>query len=133
VQIGASIMFALGRLAPHRQRGFMLAGSPAGVAAAFNTPLAGIVFGIEEMSRSFEERTSTIIIGTVIAAGLTSLALVGNYEYFGSTPATFVAFAALSGLGVAICGLATASSAPATSRPKASFTAAAQFHGSSCR
>jgi H+/Cl- antiporter ClcA len=31
VQIGASIMFALGRLAPHRQRGFMLAGSAAGV------------------------------------------------------------------------------------------------------
>jgi hypothetical protein len=88
VQIGASIMFALGRLAPHRQRGFMLAASAAGVAAAFNTPLAGIVFGIEEMSRSFEERTSTIIIGTVIAAGLTSLALVGNYDYFGSTPAT---------------------------------------------
>ena len=48
---GASIMFALGRLAPHRQPGFMLAGSAAGVAAAFNTPLAGIVFGIEEMSR----------------------------------------------------------------------------------
>ena len=88
VQIGASIMFALGRLAPHRQPGFMLAGSAAGVAAAFNTPLAGIVFGIEEMSRSFEERTSTVIIGTVIAAGLTSLALLGNYDYFGTTPAT---------------------------------------------
>jgi hypothetical protein len=156
VQIGASIMFALGRLAPHRQRGFMLAASAAGVAAAFNTPLAGIVFGIEEMSRSFEERTSTIIIGTVIAAGLTSLALVGNYDYFGSTPATLpfgpgwiatllcgmlggllgglfsralivvahglpgaagrllagypVAFAALCGLGVAICGLASGNS-----------------------
>src|SRR5690349_20004343 len=71
VQIGASIMFALGRLAPHCQGGFMLAGSAAGVAAAFNTPFAGIVFGIAELSRWFVQRTSTIVIGTVIAAGLT--------------------------------------------------------------
>jgi H+/Cl- antiporter ClcA len=86
VQIGASIMFALGRLSPRRQPGLILAGAAAGVAAAFNTPLAGIVFGIEEMSRSFETRSSSLVIGTVIAAGLTSLALMGNYAYFGSTP-----------------------------------------------
>lgn len=83
VQVGASIMFAFGRMSPRRQPGLILAGSAAGVAAAFNTPLAGIVFGIEEMSRAFETRTSSLIIAAVIAAGLTSLALVGNYSYFG--------------------------------------------------
>jgi H+/Cl- antiporter ClcA len=86
VQIGASIMFALGRFSPRRQPGLILAGAAAGVAAAFNTPLAGIVFGIEEMSRAFETRTSSLIIGAVIAAGLTSLALMGNYTYFGTSP-----------------------------------------------
>ncbi len=86
VQVGASIMFALGRFSPRRQPGLILAGAAAGVAAAFNTPLAGIVFGIEEMSRAFETRTSSLIIGAVIAAGLTSLALMGNYAYFGSSP-----------------------------------------------
>jgi H+/Cl- antiporter ClcA len=86
VQVGASIMFALGRFSPRRQPGLILAGAAAGVAAAFNTPLAGIVFGIEEMSRAFETRTSTLIIGAVIAAGLTSLALMGNYTYFGTSP-----------------------------------------------
>lgn len=83
VQIGASIMFAIGRMTPRRQPGLILAGAAAGVAAAFNTPLAGIVFGIEEMSRTFEVRTSGLVIATVIAAGLTSLALLGNYAYFG--------------------------------------------------
>jgi H+/Cl- antiporter ClcA len=87
VQVGASIMFAIGRFSPRRQPGLILAGAAAGVAAAFNTPLAGIVFGIEEMSRAFEARTSGLTIAAVIAAGLTSLALVGNYAYFGSTPA----------------------------------------------
>jgi H+/Cl- antiporter ClcA len=78
VQIGASIMPALGRLSPRRQPGLILAGAGAGVAAAFNTPLGGIVFGIEEMSRSFEVRASGLIIGAVILGGLTSLALVGS-------------------------------------------------------
>jgi H+/Cl- antiporter ClcA len=87
VQVGASIMFAVGRLSPRRQPGLILAGASAGVSAAFNTPLAGIVFGIEEMSRSFETRTSGVIIGGVIAAGLTSLALQGDYTYFGTTRA----------------------------------------------
>lgn len=83
VQVGASIMFWLGRFAPHRQPGLLLAGGAAGVAAAFNAPLAGIVFGIEEMSRSFELRTSGLVLGTVILAGLVPLAVVGDYTYFG--------------------------------------------------
>lgn len=87
VQVGAALMFAAGRRALDYQRGLLLAGAAAGIAAAFNTPLAGIVFGIEELSRSFESRTSGLVVGAVIAAGLTSLGLVGDYTYFGSTPA----------------------------------------------
>jgi len=80
-------MFAIGQWVPARQAGFLVAGAAAGIAGAFNTPLAGIVFGIEELSRSFETRTSGLIIGAVIAAGLTSLAVLGDYNYFGSTSA----------------------------------------------
>lgn len=91
VQIGASIMHGLGRMVrfPRRelQQGLILAGGAAGVAAAFNTPLAGVVFAIEEMSRSFESRTSGTVLTAVIVAGILSLAVLGNYTYFGRTAA----------------------------------------------
>ena len=91
VQVGASIMQAFGRmLALPRladQRALVLAGGAAGIAAAFNTPLAGIVFAIEELSRSFEHRTSGVVLTAVIIAGIATLALMGNYTYFGVTSA----------------------------------------------
>jgi H+/Cl- antiporter ClcA len=91
VQVGASIMQALGQaLALPRlaeQKALVLAGGAAGIAAAFNTPLAGIVFAIEELSRSFEHRTSGVVLTAVIIAGIATLALMGNYTYFGVTSA----------------------------------------------
>jgi H+/Cl- antiporter ClcA len=108
VQIGASIMHSLGRFTRFPQhdmdKGLILAGAAAGVAAAFNTPLAGIVFAIEELSRSFEEHNSSTILMTVIIAGITSLALLGNYSYFGHTAET-LAFGSAWNV-VIICGAA---------------------------
>ena len=103
VQVGASIMFAAGGMSLRRQPGLVLAGAAAGVAAAFNTPLAGIVFGIEEMSRSFETRASGLIISAVIAGGLTTLALVGDYTYFGSTK--MMLQSGIDWLAIPICGV----------------------------
>lgn len=104
VQVGASIMFAIGRLSPARQPGLILAGASAGIAAAFNTPLAGVIFGIEEMSRSFNERANGLIIGAVIAGGIVSAAALGNYTYFGVTSATLGTAAGWA--MVPICGVA---------------------------
>ncbi|WP_428540285.1 chloride channel protein [Rhodopila sp.] len=91
VQVGASIMHALGKLLRlprlELRRALILAGGAAGIAAAFNTPLAGIVFAIEELSHSFESRTSGTVFTAVVVAGATTLGLVGNYTYFGQTAA----------------------------------------------
>jgi H+/Cl- antiporter ClcA len=91
VQIGASIMHAFygrGPLSGEAQRRILIvAGGAAGISAAFNTPLAGIMFAIEELSSRhvFNANSSTLI--TVVLSGLISLAMVGNYTYFGSTAA----------------------------------------------
>jgi H+/Cl- antiporter ClcA len=85
-------MYSLSRISsfPHEEmkRGLILAGGAAGIAAAFNAPLAGVVFAIEEMSSTFSQRTSGIVITAVVFAGIVSLALIGDYTYFGKTQAT---------------------------------------------
>lgn len=103
VQVGAAVMFAAGRMSPLRQRGLIVAGAGAGVAAAFNAPLAGIVFAIEELSRSFEPRTSRLVIAAVLTAGLTSAMIMGNYSYFGTSDATLHGAAAW--VVVPVCGI----------------------------
>jgi H+/Cl- antiporter ClcA len=107
VQIGASIMHSLGRLTRfsriEAERGLILAGGAAGVAAAFNTPLAGVVFAIEEMSRSFESRTSGTVLTAVIVAGIVSLWWLGDYTYFGSTSAVLEGNTAW--VAVLMCGV----------------------------
>jgi len=90
VQVGATIMRALGQAVslPQTQlRALALAGGAAGIAAAFNTPLAGVMFAIEELSHSFEQRTSGTVLTAVIIAGIATLALTGGGSYFGHTAA----------------------------------------------
>jgi H+/Cl- antiporter ClcA len=87
VQVSASILHFLHRFSPYsrviRPSDLILAGGAAGIAAAFNTPLAGIVFAVEELGRKLETRTSGVLLSTIILAGLVSMALMGNYTYFG--------------------------------------------------
>jgi H+/Cl- antiporter ClcA len=108
VQIGAALLYNLRwltRFPRHlMERGLIIAGGGAGVAAAFNTPLAGIVFAIEEMARSFEERSSGILLTAVIISGLAAVYVQGNYTYFGATSASLSG--ASGWLGVFLCGVA---------------------------
>jgi len=109
VHVGASIMYSLRRIAPFHGRdmvrALVLAGGAAGIAAAFNTPLAGVMFAVEEMSRSFEERTSGTLVIAVILAGITALVILGNYTYFGTSTAEFAPFSGGDWLAVLVCGV----------------------------
>ncbi|BAL24100.1 chloride channel protein [Azoarcus sp. KH32C] len=113
VQVGAAVLHSLagrrfGRIASSRN--LIVAGGAAGVAAAFNTPLGGIMFAIEEMCRHHAFRANSTTLTAVIFSGLMSLALLGNYTYFGRTPATLAwptviwAVAACGALGGALGG-----------------------------
>ncbi|WP_312708480.1 chloride channel protein, partial [Stenotrophomonas sp.] len=70
VHVGASLMYVIGRALgfrdPRQATHFLLAGGAAGIAAAFNTPLAGVVFAIEELSGRFEHRFSGALLTAVI-------------------------------------------------------------------
>lgn len=108
VHIGASIMYSLRHFANfpafYYRHGLIAAGGAAGVAAAFNTPLAGIVFALEEISRSFEQRTNGIILTAVIFAGMTAMAIHGNYNYFGISSTVFELDFSLV-LSIILCGI----------------------------
>ena len=108
VHLGAAIMHSLGKYAhlPTRyyERGLILTGGGAGIAAAFNTPLAGIIFAIEEMARSYDRRNSGMMMVGVVLAGMTAIVVhQNNYSYYGTTPAT-LDFSWVW-LGVIICGV----------------------------
>lgn len=87
VQVGASVMYAFRRFLPHCDvkvgRYLILAGGAAGIAAAFNTPLAGVMFAIEELGKRFEEKTNGVLVSAIVLSGLISISLQGNYVYFG--------------------------------------------------
>jgi H+/Cl- antiporter ClcA len=87
VQIAAGVMSAAQRWLPRRtvitEQGLLVAGGAAGIAAAFNTPLAGVMFAIEELSRTPEQRNSGLIVAGIVLAGLMAVSVYGNSTYFG--------------------------------------------------
>eukprot|EP01136_Pigoraptor_vietnamica_P023160 Opistho-1_new@74967 len=87
VQVAAGVMQHARRwLSPNSTiniHALLVAGGAVGIAAAFNAPLAGVVFAIEELSGRIEARTSGVIITGIVLAGLVALSAFGNLSYFG--------------------------------------------------
>jgi H+/Cl- antiporter ClcA len=107
VHVGAGLMYAIGRRFgfsdPKSISRFILAGGGAGIAAAFNTPLAGVVFAIEELAGTYEHRFSGIVLTAVIFAGIVSLGVLGDYAYFGRVDAVLPL--GRSWIAIVLCGV----------------------------
>ena len=87
VQIAAGVMHHARRWLPDKsqvsEHGLMMAGGAAGIAAAFNTPLGGVMFAIEELSRKPEQRSSGLLLAAIVLSGLMAVSIYGNATYFG--------------------------------------------------
>lgn len=88
IQIAGSIFSTINKLIPNSwpklsQRSFILTGAASGLAAAFNTPLGGIVFAIEELAKIHISLFRTALFTSVIIAGLAAQAILGPYLYLG--------------------------------------------------
>ena len=93
VQIAASLFAWFGRVTrkvvPQADfQTFLTAGAAAGVAAAFNAPLAGITFAIEEVTEGMLGQFREMMMLAVILSGIAATVLSGNYLYFGHPSVT---------------------------------------------
>src|SRR5882762_4687780 len=108
VQVGAGLSSILGRalrLSPEKVKALIPVGAAAAVAAAFNTPLAAVLFALEEVVGDLHAP----VLGSVVLASATSWAmlrlLLGNDPLFKVpqyqlvSPAEFLIYAVLGLLG----------------------------------
>ncbi|MXV37517.1 chloride channel protein [Flavobacteriaceae bacterium Ap0902] len=88
IQVSSSVFRVINDILPSwwpsiSRKNMIMAGSAAGLSAAFNTPLAGIVFAIEELSKTELKYIKTSLFTGVLIAGLTAQLLAGSYLYLG--------------------------------------------------
>ena len=71
VQMGAGVGYLIGRICRYNWpdcRVLLAAGAGAGLATAFNAPIAGSIFVLEELVRRFEHRIAIAALGAWLAS-----------------------------------------------------------------
>ena len=87
LQIAAGVFHAIEKrwrkIAKLDPQSMILAGSAAGLASAFNTPLGGVIFAVEELAKVHISHVRTAVFHSVLIAGILTQAVLGNYLYLG--------------------------------------------------
>jgi CIC family chloride channel protein len=95
VQMGASIAHLLGKVLRCSWpdcRVLFAAGAGAGLATAFNAPIAGAVFVLEELTRRFDTRITIATFGASAGAIAVSRVLLGDMPDFSVAPVPYSGF-----------------------------------------
>ena len=84
IQVCSSLFAQLRNLSDGRRRLLIKLGAGVGVAAAFNTPVGGMVFAVEEYLKKINPHVATILVGSVgIAVTFANLCVWSNAPYLG--------------------------------------------------
>jgi CIC family chloride channel protein len=114
VQMGASVANLLGTVFRRSEddcRALLAAGAGAGLATAFNAPIAGAVFVLEELVRRFDTRITITTLGASTGAIAVARVLLGDAPDFRVEPLLYPGFATVPihlALGVLAGSLAIA-------------------------
>lgn len=112
VQIAAGVMHHARRWIPKRsqvsEHSLLIAGGAAGIGAAFNTPLGGVMFAIEELAKRPEQRSNGLILVAMVLGGMMAVSAYGNASYFGVIKVEALGLAVITPafLVVVVAGLA---------------------------
>jgi CIC family chloride channel protein len=93
VQMGAAIAHVVGAVSRRGwadRRVLLAAGAGAGLATAFNAPIAGAVFVLEELVRRFEAHIAIAALGASAAAIAVARALLGASPDFSVAPLAYM-------------------------------------------
>lgn len=96
VQMGATIAHLLGKVFRRNREDCMAllaAGAGAGLATAFNAPIAGVAFVLEELLRRFDTRISIATLGASVSAIGVSRFILGHAPDFIVEPLPYADFA----------------------------------------
>lgn len=109
IQICSSVFAQIKNISLEKKRLLIKLAAGVGVASAFNTPIGGMIFAIEEYVRKISAKSATMLVGGTIVAVTIVDYFSGGYEYLGKIPSSVLEhsfdigyFALLIGI---VCGL----------------------------
>ncbi len=111
IQICSSIFASMKNISENRRKLLIRIGAGVGVATAFNAPLGGIVFAIEEYIGQSNHRINVFLLSGIGIAGYFTVLVSGNYSYMGAIGVNsleyswkMMVFSIASGIICGICG-----------------------------